>query len=359
MVGILEKKAPLSAFQALMKDTNDWLNADAASSETRRLYYAGRGGSLLEDDVTHALNIKAAGTVFQGKIKKVSGQRFPDIIAAKYYGVEVKSTASDHWKSTGSSILESTRVSDVERIYMTFGKLGGKKIEFISRPYEECLSGIAVTHMPRYLIDMELAAGSTIFDKMGVSYEELRKSDNPVRPVAHYYQGLLKPGERLWWADYDSENTTSAAIRLFRNLKPYEKTMCKIYACVNFPEIFCSNYDRYVTWLASKSIVDPSVRDQFSAGGKEPLELSDGTEINFPGIFRRIKNNKNIFYSIISKENPADLSCQTIIARANETARIKGWCEEVAKNTEMYAHMPSEYTIDALHTLLIKNRWKK
>ena len=88
------------------------------------------------------------------EIRLVSAQYFPDIIAEKYYGVEVKSTKENHWTSTGSSIVESTRDKNVENIYMLFGKLGGKTAEFKCRPYEDCLSDIAVTHSPRYLINM-------------------------------------------------------------------------------------------------------------------------------------------------------------------------------------------------------------
>ena len=80
----------------------------------------------MEDDVKSALEECAIGTPFENTIEKISGQKFPDIVAAKFYGVEVKSTKENHWTSTGSSILETTRVADVERIYMTFGKLGGK-----------------------------------------------------------------------------------------------------------------------------------------------------------------------------------------------------------------------------------------
>lgn len=48
------------------------------------------------------------------EIRLVSAQYFPDIIAEKYYGVEVKSTKENHWTSTGSSIVESTRDKNVE-----------------------------------------------------------------------------------------------------------------------------------------------------------------------------------------------------------------------------------------------------
>ena len=161
----------MAEFALLMKRTDQLLTNDAAK---RPKYYVTRNGSPLEDDVKAALDECAIGTPFENTIEKISGQKFPDIVAAKLYGVEVKSTKENHWTSTGSSILESSRVADVERIFMTFGKLGGNPIAFRSRPYEECLSGIAVTHMPRYLIDMRLNQGETIFDKMGaVSYTHL------------------------------------------------------------------------------------------------------------------------------------------------------------------------------------------
>ena len=75
-----------------------------------------RGGNPLEDDVKSALEECAIGTPFENTIEKISGQKFPDIVAAKFYGVEVKSTKENHWTSTGSSILETTRVADVENI---------------------------------------------------------------------------------------------------------------------------------------------------------------------------------------------------------------------------------------------------
>ena len=125
MIVSVNPHPPLPEFQRLMARTDDLLNADAL---TRPNYYATRGGNPLEDDVEAALIESAKGTAFENTIEKISGQRFPDIIAAKYYGVEVKSTKDDHWTSTGSSILETTRVNGIERIYMTFGKLGGNQI---------------------------------------------------------------------------------------------------------------------------------------------------------------------------------------------------------------------------------------
>ena len=330
-------------FQDLMARTDRLLNADAMK---RPKYYASRGGSPLEDDVASALVESAKGTPFENSIEKVSGQRFPDIIAAKFYGVEVKSTTANHWTSTGSSILESTRIDGIERIYMTFGKLGDP-IEFISKPYERCLSGIAVTHMPRYLIDMNLSQGETIFDKMGVPYEELRKMKNPVAPVVRYYKGQLKPGESLWWTGDPAEEVVQPTIRLWNKLSSAEKQKYTIYGCVNFPEVFAGNYDRYALWLTSQGIVDPHIRDQFSAGGQEEMMLPSGLKAKFPGVYRRIKNYRGILQRRLSQIDTVVLDGEPFYIGDELKDRIYQWSVQVSH------HSPVGYdlSMDALCTL--------
>lgn len=204
------KHPPLSAFQSLMRATDSVLNQDATR---RQDYYSKRSGKAVEGDVYSAMCQVAQGTPFEGTIQLISGFSFPDIVAHQFYGVEVKSTAKNHWTSIGSSILESTRNADVERIFLTFAKLG-KPVQFLSRPYEECLSGIAVTHYPRYQIDMRLQPGETIFDKMGIPYDQLRQMDNPAAPVSRYYRSKLGPGESLWWAADNPEQIAPATVRL-------------------------------------------------------------------------------------------------------------------------------------------------
>ena len=331
-------------FKSLMVKTDAILNQDARK---RPDYYVLRGGNPLEDDVKRALDESAKGTPFAGTIKKVSGQKFPDIVAAKLYGVEVKSTKDDHWTSTGSSILETTRVTGVERIYMTFGKLGGRPIEFLSKPYEECLYGIAVTHMPRYLINMQLNPGETIFDKMGVSYDNLRKMNNPIAPVAKYYRSQLKPGESLWWTGDSSEETVSATIRLWKNLTPDEKRFHMIYGCVNYPEVFGGDYDRYALWLTSQGVVDPHIRDQFSAGGKEEMLLSSGERAKFPGVYRRIKNNWDLFIRRMRQYDPAALIDEAVLDKSALRHRLLTWADAVSRHSEIQY----EVSMDALQVL--------
>lgn len=327
MIVSLNLNPSLDEFRRLMTKTDHMLNEDAAYRPT---YYVSRGGNPLEDDVKNALDECAKGTPFAGTIEKVSGQHFPDIVAAKYYGIEVKSTKDDHWTSTGSSILETTRVSGVERIYMTFGKLGGNPIEFLSKPYEECLYGIAVTHMPRYLINMCLKPGQTIFDKMGVPYHELRQMDNPIAPVAKYYRSQLKSGESLWWTGNSSEETVSATIRLWKNLSAYEKKIHTIFGCVNYPEIFGGNYDRYALWLTSQGVVDSHIRDQFSSGGQEEMLLSTGEKIKFPGVYRRVKVHSDLFIRRMAQEDTTVFIDRATLDKNALNKRLLKWADAVS-----------------------------
>lgn len=338
----------LAEFQQLMAQTDRLLNTSALLHPE---YYITRGGSLLEDDVKSALSECAKGTAFENTIEKISGQRFPDIIAAKYYGVEVKSTKEDRWTSTGSSILETTRVNGIERIYMTFGKLGGNPIEFLSKPYEQCLHGIAVTHMPRYLIDMNLHHGETIFEKMGIPYNELRKMENPIAPVAKYYRSLLKEGESLWWANDSANETVSATIRLWKNLSCEEKRNYTVFGCVNFPEVFGGNYDRYALWLTSQGVVDSHIRDQFSAGGQEEMVLSNGEKVMLPGVYRRVKNNLNFILGRLAQNNPMSLQEDRFLNNDALRHRLMAWIDRVSKSSTV----PYELSQNALETFF-KNK---
>lgn len=338
----------MAEFALLMKRTDQLLTNDAAK---RPKYYVTRNGSPLEDDVKAALDECAIGTPFENTIEKISGQKFPDIVAAKLYGVEVKSTKENHWTSTGSSILESSRVADVERIFMTFGKLGGNPIAFRSRPYEECLSGIAVTHMPRYLIDMRLNQGETIFDKMGVPYDTLRKMDNPIAPVSRYYRSKLKNGEKLWWAGEADDEAAPATLRLWDCVPCEEKRKYTVYGLINFPEIFGGDYGRYALWLVtSQSVVDTHIRDQFSAGGREPMLLSDGTVVKLPGIYRRIKENSDFFIKRMFLEDSGDfLGTNTISDKDAYFEKVQNWIEKASR----YANVDYALSVDALKTLLL------
>jgi len=184
-----------SEFANLLNATVDTLNTHARKSPT---VIEKLTGNKLESYAGGIMAELAVGTPFENSIEVVGGQKFPDIVAKKYYGVEVKTTTQNHWKTTGNSVLESTRITDVERIFMLFGKLG-RPISFKCRAYEACLSAVVVTHSPRYLTDMNLPEGHTIFDKIDIPYDTLRQRKNPIKPITEYYKSKLRPGQELWW----------------------------------------------------------------------------------------------------------------------------------------------------------------
>lgn len=341
MIVSVNEKPSLNEFRQLMSRTDAILNDDA---QHRPEFYAVRGGHMLEDAVKDALVEAAVGTAFAGTIEKVSGQKFPDIVAARYYGVEVKSTKEDHWRSTGSSILETTRITDVSRIYMTFGKLGGAYPEFLSKPYEQCLYDIAVTHMPRYLINMRLENGETIFEKMNISYDELREMDDPIAPVSDYYRSKLKPGESLWWAGNAADETVPAKIRLWNTLSPYEKADYTARCYARFPEIFAGDYGCCSLWLTSQGIVNPHIRDMFSAGGKIELELPDGSKVLLPAVYKRVLAYRAEIIQYIS-EQESTLS----VAGKELTRRVVDWCIHASKQIARKKDgVPYDLSMDAL-----------
>ena len=271
MIISLNYEALKSDFESLLSRAIFDLNSNVTNKNDIINKLKGRD---LEPFVKDFLDAQAKGTVFEGSIELISGQRFPDIVAKKWYGVEVKSTVKDHWKSTGNSVLETTRVEDVERIYMIFAKLASP-IAFRYRPYEECLSEVVVTHSPRYLIDMELEAGNTIFDRMRIPYDKLRKQEDVIRPIIQYYKSQLKEGEHLWWINQEQQRPTSIIIQNWNKLSYEDRDTLMTKGMVYFPELFGNNLDkfsRFAAWLVTnQGIVCPNVRDIFTAGGKRDI----------------------------------------------------------------------------------------
>lgn len=103
-----------AAFADFMSMTENCLNSRAEVSPKQ---YSRLSASELEQLSVDIMKEIAPSTPFRDTdIQLVSGHSFPDIMAGSYYGVEVKSTQSNHWTSTGSSIVESTRNKTVEDI---------------------------------------------------------------------------------------------------------------------------------------------------------------------------------------------------------------------------------------------------
>jgi len=272
-IAVKEKRTDISdaAFVNLMELTesnlNEWAKLD-------RLYFKKIDSSEMEKVAETTLKEIAPSVQFNPKnIKLISGARFPDITAEKFYGVEVKTTKENKWTSTGSSIIESTRIEDVETIYMLFAKFGGDPAEFRCKPYEECLSDIGVTHSPRYHIDMDLDSKvkKTIFQKIGVPYEDFYKMEDndKIRSIKNFYiENAKKKGkaEMPWWI---GDNAISMTIKFFNEQSLKDKRILRARMFILFSEMFDNDYRRACLWLCSKySLLCYNIRDLFSAGGK-------------------------------------------------------------------------------------------
>ena len=274
--------------------------------------------SQLEEQTESVLKEIAPSTPFRPEeIKLVSGHSFPDVIAEKFFGVEVKSTKENHWTSTGSSIVENTRNNLVENIYMLFGKLGGTPPEFKCRPYEDCLYQIAVTHSPRYLIDMELREKKqqTIFDKLETTYDVFRKDDNKIERVRDYYvrQSLLSgKNEMPWWVGRktlsSNEEDETPMISLFNEKNAHDKLFLVAQMFVLFPEVIEGKYEKAALWLCThKYLLCLNVRDIFSAGGQVKRHNGEILKTPYPRVLKTIIESMPLIKEFLQSDVDIDI----------------------------------------------------
>ena len=283
-----------------------------------------------EKQVTEALNEAAQGSGFENTIKLVTGHKFPDISIMDYYGVEVKSTKSDHWKTLGNSVLESTRIKEIETIYIFFAQLlKNPKLKF--RRYQDCLSEVQITHSPRYIIDMNLGPGQSIFDKMGMDYNAVRLQERPISLFIDYYKRTLGNDTSVWWINNDgTEKAVPMQISFWSDLSADKKHELMGYLLFLFPEVFSqrstTKYKRPIVWLVKNhSIVSACMRDDFSAGGRIDLNI-DGKKISVPQIINCLFKHADSFRQAILESaiedvkeclNPADDFYDSSEARFN------------------------------------------
>ncbi len=199
-------------------------------------------------------------------------QAFPDVALGEY-GVEVKFSSGDTWRSVANSVQETQRVDSVKFIYIVFCKMGGVP-EVRWRSYEDCVVHVRTSHVPRFEIDLE--TDRSLFDLMGIKYDEFRilPMHEKMEYVREYARGRLKKGERLWWLeDGDSEaHTMPIQARLYTSLPKEEKTRLRAEAALRCPIIVKSGrvrnkYDDAVLYLLTyHGVLCHQARDLFSAG---------------------------------------------------------------------------------------------
>lgn len=202
-------------------------------------------------------------------------QGFPDIAAGKF-GIEVKFTTNDTWRSVANSVLETNRDHGVTKVYVVFGKMGGQP-EVKWAEYEQCVIHVRTSHVPRFEVEVFPVPDQSLFSRMAIPYDEFRIS--PMKEKMHhirtYARGRLKKGERLWWLE-DSpdapEHTLPIQARLYTKLTTPEKMKLRAEATLLSPAVVSSGrskdkYDDVVLYLLTyHGVLCHQVRDLFSAG---------------------------------------------------------------------------------------------
>ena len=274
-------------------------------------------------------------------IELVSGHRFPDIVihtTENKLGIEVKTSRGKGWATLGGSIFESTRVAEVDCIYVFFANFSRPEhTQFRFAPIDECISDVVITHKPRYAIDLDTQ--QTFFQKANVSYPQLQQAQNPFALIRKYMKQKAGGNIELWWvtddesSDFELEQLGPQSIRHFSHLNKYDKTSIidELYAL--FPEVLSTSTQKYeklaLYLVAKKGIVHTSLRDTFSAGGKY---IFNGIEV--PKYFKTITDNerlKNIADCL--QQLPEDIINEYWQTQSSDN-RLNVWLEKVSQQIQ-------------------------
>lgn len=201
-------------------------------------------------------------------------QAFPDI-ALEEFGIEVKFSLQDTWRSVANSVLERMRVDSVKKIYIIFGKMGGLA-EVRWGEYEKCVIHVRTSHVPRFEVEVYPLPAQSLFEKMGIRYDDFRSSrmEDKMQHIRIYARSRLEKGERLWWLDdtSDSSHTLPVQARLYTKLSTPEKLKLRAEAVLLCPSVVKSSrardkYDDVVLYILTyHGVLCHQARDLFTAG---------------------------------------------------------------------------------------------
>lgn len=362
-IAVKDSKNHIDDFQKFMSATTDALNIDASQ---RPDYFRMENGEKLENDILDAMKSQAPNFNFDPNyICHTPKQHFPDLISNNYFGVEVKSTQSPHWKSIGSSIVESLREDCVQRVFLMFGKLPKEeKVEFMCKPYEDCLYDISITHSPRYQIDMNTEKGKTIFDKLGITYDEFRNNPDQIKIMRNYYRAYYKEkGTMPWWIEEEDEQDNkvptllaepSTGIRFWDDIND-ETTTNYLMTCMFqlFPEVIKykspKKYKKASLWLCSRySIINPSFRDIFSAAGVANIWIDN--ELAYPEVPKAICTMLPFLNDVYNSFDNGTFAYDEISIFADyykDGGNLKEiWLDKVKESLDTYKNL--DFTIEEL-----------
>lgn len=228
-------------------------------------------------------------------------QAFPDIAMGEY-GVEVKFTLNDTWRSIANSVLETQRINEVKYIYLVFGKMGGIP-EARWGEYEQSVIHVRTSHVPRFEVELpseKAEVKESLFLQIGIRYDDFRKLDMKEKmKYIRAYARKIHPDGRLWWIEDKEgtdEHTTPLQARLYTNLSAKEKTRLRAEAALLCPCIVKSSrsrnkYDDMVLYLLTYyGVLCHQARDLFSAGSVANPQNDDEGGIYIERALKLIEN---------------------------------------------------------------------
>ena len=102
----------------------------------------------------------------------------------------------------------------------------------------------------------------------------------------------------------DVESTLSPTVTLWSNLSENKQNLFRNEAMARFPEIFGRSQTKYqnlAAWLAARhGVVDSSLRDRFTAGGQQEIEINGTVYRSIPKIFYYLQNNAKEIIDLVS-----------------------------------------------------------
>lgn len=197
---------------------------------------------------------------------------FPDLLLGEF-GIELKHTSGDSWRTVGNSVFEGGRGEGVRHVYVVMGKMGGIPAVRWSR-YEDAVIHVRTSHRPRF--EIEIDSERSLFRELGIGYDEFRSADEAekMKHIRAYARSRLGPNERLWWLPEspDDDHSLPIQVRLYMNLDQEEKRRLRAEATLLCPQVARpprakGKYDDVANFLLTyRGVLASQARDLFSAG---------------------------------------------------------------------------------------------
>lgn len=262
-------------------------------------------------------------------------QDFPDIIIGPF-GVEVKFTEKNTWRSVANSISEGSRDESVNQIYILFGKMGGTP-EVRWAKYDDCVIHVRTSHVPRF--EVEMTGRESLFNKIGISYLEFSKLpiQEKMKYVRTYVRGRIRPGEYYWWVEQESTQAVRENVSVFSDLPKPMRRQLLAEAVLLFPQIInphkmSSREFRFALHILNTyHVFCPSVGMLFDADfSPTSHETIPQNEI----ILQRISEIEEILVSI-SHKIPNQLFVEYWGESVMPDDRIRAWIQKMDKIAPM------------------------